>query len=125
MKKSILAFVIGLIFSLIGAICAYIFLVVFGLVGAFANGTIQKLCNVLPFINISTFALSLIGSFFCLSKPKVGGILMLIASITSLICLAILFINLKTFSVSSALLILPSVLILASGIIAVKKKALK
>lgn len=121
MNKSVPAFVIGLIFSIIGAICAYAFWAVFVLLSITQKGAVQALCNILPLINMATFVLSFIGCCFCFSKAKIGGILMLVASIISIICFVLLFILLKAFDVMASLFLIPTIFILIAGLMAITK----
>ena len=71
MNKSIPAFILGLIFSIIGAISAYLFYGVFIIVGVFTN-TIQTTVTLLPLLNIISFGIAFIGSIFCLKKRKLA-----------------------------------------------------
>ena len=122
MNKSVPAFVVGLIFSIIGAIVGYVFWAVFVLLSITQKGATQTLCNILPMINMATFALSFIGCIFCLIKPKVGGIIMLAASIISILCFVALFILLKSFNFLTFLFMIPSFIILIAGVIALNKR---
>ncbi len=121
MKKSVPAFAIGLSFSIIGAIVGYAFWAVFVLLSITQTGTAQTLCNILPLINMATFALSFVGAILCLTKPKVGGVLMLSASIISIICFISLFILLKIFNVITMLFIIPTIFIIIASIISLRK----
>ncbi len=120
MNKSIPAFVIGLIFSIIGAICAYLFWMVFVLIGAFTGGNLGAALTVLPMVNLASFAISFVGCFFCFRKAKVGGIIMLSASILSLACFLVISILLKSFNIIQILFWLPTVLVMVAGMLGIK-----
>ena len=120
MNKSIPSFVIGLIFSLIGGICACLFWIVFVLIGAIADGAVKIIITIFPFINVGMFVLSLVGSLLCLKRAKIGGIILLISSIISLICFAAISISLKTFNIVEILFWIPTVFIMVAGMLALK-----
>ena len=120
MNKAIPSFVIGLIFSILGAISATFFMVVTIFVEAFSIGALNDSLIIVTLINILTFAISFIASFFCFKLAKVGGIMMLISSIISLICFAIICITLKTISFLVMIFWIPTVLIFVAGILACK-----
>ena len=122
MKKSISSFALGLIFSIIGAIAGYFFWFVFTLVGAFSQGVANTIFTILPLINFITFIVSFIGSFFCLWKAKIGGIIMLISSTISAICLITVLAFSKSIQVIHALFIIPTLVILITSILAIIKK---
>jgi len=121
MNKSIPAFALGLIFSLIGVALAYVYWVVFVIIAAFSSEAIKTICTIIPLINICVFTISFIGSFFCLGKLKIGGIILIISSLTSIICYATTSIALKTLNFPMVLCWLPAVVILCAGTLAIKK----
>ena len=122
MNKSVLGFVLGLIFSLIGIACAYLFWMIFILFGAFTPDSVKVVLTVFPFINLGMFVISLIGSFFCLKKPRIGGIIMFISAIISFVCFAAICIALKTFDLIIILFWVPTIIVLVAGMITYKKK---
>ena len=121
MNKSIAGFVLGLVFSLLGAIASYILWVVTVLVAAFSFGNAPGILAYLPLINISTYVISLVGCCFCFAKPKVGGIIMLVAGLLSTICLTTVFILLKAFDVMFILFVIPTFMILLAAILSLIK----
>ncbi|MBO5954705.1 MAG: hypothetical protein J6Q13_01905 [Clostridia bacterium] len=121
MNKSIPAFILGLILSIIGAISAYLFYGVFIIIGVFTN-TIQTLVTLLPLINIISFGIAFIGSIFCLIKKKIGGIILLIASTISLLCYIVVIITLKLYQFNVLIFIVPTILILIIGLTTFKTK---
>ena len=120
MRKVIPSFVMCLIFSIIGAICAYLFSVVFVIAGAFVGGIFKTLSTTIPFINMATFGLSFIATFFCFKQPKFAGILMIISSILSLICFVIMCVALKSIDIITICFWLPTLFILIAGILSLK-----
>ena len=121
MNKSIPSFIFGLIFSIIGAISAYLFFAVFILVGTLTMA-IQSVVTILPMVNLACFGISFIGSIFCLIKKKVGGIILLIASIISLTCDIVVIITLKIYAFNVFLFIVPTIIILIIGLTTFKTK---
>lgn len=121
MKKSVPSFVLGLIFSIIGALAAYLFYAIFILVGAF-TGHIASIITILPLLNLFSFGISFIGAIVCLINKKVGGIILIVASVISLICYIVIMISLKLFDFVVYLFAIPSLIILFAGILALKKK---
>ena len=121
-NRSIPAFVIGLISSIVGAITAYVFWLVFVLIGAVSGGTIKIILNIFPFINLATFAISFIGCFFCLKRSRIGGLIMILSSALSLICFTVICVALKTVNLIFVLFWLPTIFILVAGMIGYKKK---
>ena len=120
MNKSVPAFVLGLIFTIIGAIASYIFYAIFILVGTF-TGHIHSIVTLLPLVNLFSFAISFVGSIFCLIKRKVGGIILILSSIISLICFVVIITTLKLYDFDVFLFVVPTIIILIAGIIALKK----
>ena len=119
MNKNISAFIIGLIFSIIGAIASYAFSTVWIFLSL---ATVNlSMFTMLPLINIAFYALALIGSILCLFKAKIGGRIMVIAAVLSLILFAELCIILKSIHFVLILFWLPSLFILISGNSAIKK----
>lgn len=121
MNKSIPAFIFGLIFSIIGAVSAYLFFAVFILVGTLTLA-IQSVVIILPMVNLACFGISFIGSILCLIKKKVGGIILLIASITSLICYIVIITTLKIYAFNVFLFMIPTIIILIVGLTTFKAK---
>ena len=121
MKKSIPAFVLGLIFSIIGAISAYLFYAVFILVGALTQA-MQTAIIVLPILNLICFAISFVGSILCLFHKKVGGIILLLASIISLTCYIVIIIKLKLSSLRFLFFTIPTIIILIVSLTTFKTK---
>ena len=122
MDKSMPAFLIGLISSIIGAICAYLFWIIFVLISTLTTDTVRVLLNIFPFINLATFAISFIGCLFCLRRARIGGLIMIISSALSLICFTVICIALKTVSLTFVLFWLPTIFIFVAGMIGYKKK---
>lgn len=122
MKKSTLAFVLGLVFSIIGAISTLIFNLVFIFVGIFASGALQAIATITPYINLLALAISLIGSFVCLSKARVGGIIMMVSVIISITCLALICIAFKTINAPIIFFWFPTFILFLTAIVAIKKK---
>ena len=122
MKKSLPSFILGLILSIIGAIAAYVFYAIFILIGAF-TGHFYAVISLLPMVNILSFGISFVGSIICLTNRKVGGTIMIFASIISLICYAVIIISLKIYQFNVLLFAIPTLLILITGIIAIKKRS--
>lgn len=120
MNKCISGFVLGLIFSLLGALASYILWIVCVLVAAFSKGALDILVY-LPLINIATYVLSLVGCCFCFGKPKVAGIIMLIAGALSSIILVTIFVMLKAFDVMYILFVIPTLIILLSSMLSFLK----
>ena len=121
MKKAIPSFILSLIFSIIGAIAAYVFYAVFILVGAF-TGQLYTAVTLLPIINIFSFGIAFIGSIFCLINRKIGGIILILASIISLACYIVIITSLKLYQFNVFLFMAPTIFILFAGIIAFKKR---
>jgi len=121
MNKSIPAFVLGLFLSIIGAIAAYLFFAVFILVGTITNA-FQSAVIILPLVNLACFGIAFIGSIFCLIKKKVGGIILLIAGIISLICYIVLILTLKIYQFNIFLFMLPTILIILISLTTFKTK---
>ena len=121
MNKSIPAFIFGLIISIIGAISAYLFYGVFIIVGVLTD-TFQTVVTVLPVLNIISFGIAFIGSIFCLIKKKIGGIILLIASITSLLCYIIIIVTLKLYQFNVLIFIVPTIIILIIALTTFKTK---
>ena len=122
MTKSISSFVLGLVFSIIGAIAGYVLWLIGIFVGAFSTGMIQTIFLILPIINLVTFIISFTGCFFCLWKARIGGIIMFIASTISLICLITIFITFKDFSFVYFLFLSPTIVLFVNSINAISKK---
>ena len=122
MTKSISSFVLGLVFSIIGAIAGYVLWLIGTFVGAFSTGMIQTIFLILPIINLVTFIISFTGCFFCLWKARIGGIIMFIASTISLICLITIFITFKDFSFVYFLFLSPTIVLFVNSINAISKK---
>ena len=122
MIKSISSFVLGLVFSIIGAIAGYVLWLIGIFVGAFSTGMIQTIFLILPIINLVTFIISFTGCFFCLWKARIGGIIMFIASTISLICLITIFITFKDFSFVYFLFLSPTIVLFVNSINAISKK---
>ena len=122
MKKVNSSFVVSLIFSLIGLGCSYLFMVVFVLVGAFTNGVIKTIITIIPYINMAMYIISLIGSCICLSKRKLGGNILILASTISLICLITLCISIKAINLLLIMFWLPAIINLFTGIKALKSQ---
>jgi len=120
MKKSVPAFVLGLIFSIIGALSAYLYYAIFILVGAF-SGHLFTAVTVLPILNLISFGISFLGSIICLIKRQVGGSILIIASIISLICYIVTIVCLKIYKPSIFIFLIPTIIIFLCGIIALKK----
>lgn len=124
MKKSISGFVLGLIFSIIGAISSYLFYGVFILLGVLTQA-IQTLVTILPLINLISFGISFIGSIFCLINKKVGGIILLIASVISLICYIVIIIAIKLYHISALIFMIPTIIIFIVSLTTFKQKSPK
>lgn len=122
MNRSISSLVLGLIFSIIGGISGYILWTVFILISIGNEGILQLIFSIGPLINLATFGLSFIGSFFCIGKAKAGGIIMFIASLISLICLLTILMAIKTFPIIYVLFFIPTLVIFHAAIAAMKKK---
>lgn len=122
MKKSIPSFVNTLIFSILGAILAYLFWIVFIIVGSFANNTLKTLCTIIPFVNMVLFGIMFIASFLYLIKPKFASIIALISSLFSIVCLIILCVSLKTFSLTFILFWLPAIIIFINSLVILTRK---
>ena len=122
MKKSVLAFVLGLIFSIIGAISTLVFNVAFIFVAAFTTGTLQSIATIVPYINLIALAISLVGSFICLSKAKIGGIIMMISAILSIVCFIMICIAFKTINPVIIFFWMPTFILFLTSIVAIKKK---
>ncbi len=122
MNKSVLAFILGLIMSIIGAIASYLFFAVYIIVGTF-SGQIGSIFTLLPLINLASFGISCIGSILCLIKKKVGGIILIFASIISLVCYITLMISIKLYDFKIVLFMIPTIIIFLAGIIAIKKRS--
>lgn len=121
MNKCISGFVLGLIFSILGAISSYVLWIVTVLVAAFSLGNAPGILAYLPLINIITYVVSLVGCCFCFAKPKVAGIIMLIAGILSSICLTIVFVLLKAFDAMFILFVIPTLIILLASMLSFLK----
>lgn len=108
--KSISCCVLGVVFSIIGAFCAYVFdvLLIFLIFAIKQNPYII----LLPYINIGMYVVSLAGAIICLFNKKVSGIIMLISSIINVLLLVVLCIWLKQFHILFVLFWLPTLFIL-------------
>ena len=124
MRKSIPTFILGLVFSIIGAIAGYVLWLIGVFVGAFSTGAIQTIFLTLPTINLITFVISFIGCFFCLWKARIGGIIMFVASTISIICMTVIFVIINEVTGTYYLFFIPTLAILTNSIIAIciKKK---
>ena len=122
MRKSISSFVLGLVFSLIGGISAYLFWFIFLLIGAFTQGTVQTILTTVPIINFITFVISFIGCFFCLWKARIGGIIMLVSSTISAICMIVVFVAVKNIEYVYFLFLIPTLVLFINSIFAICKK---
>ena len=121
MNKCVSGFILGLVFSILGAIASYILWIVTVLVAAFSLGKAASILAYLPLINIGTYVISLVGCCFCFAKPKVAGIIMLIAGILSTICLTTVFVLLKAFDVMFILFVIPTLIILLASMLSFLK----
>ncbi len=122
MRKSVPSFILGLVLSLVGMGSALAFSYVFLLIGAIAGGSVGTVVEIATLVNIATFVISFVGSFFCFKKAHVGGILMIIASLLSFGCLAAIFVALKTFTAVVLWFWIPSLVILLTGAMALTTK---
>ena len=122
MKRSVPAFIVGLISSIVGAVASYLIFVVVGLIGAFSVGATQQILTIFPFLNMGTFVLAFIGSCFCLGIPKTGSIILFIASGLSTICHIFICIGLKSFNILFILFWLPTLFVIIAGIISIYAK---
>lgn len=121
MNKCVSGFILGLVFSILGAIASYILWIVTVLVAAFSLGKAASILAYLPLINIGTYVISLVGCCFCFAKPKVAGIIMLVAGILSTICLTTVFVLLKAFDVMFILFVIPTLIILLASMLSFLK----
>ena len=122
MENSKPAFIIGIISSIAGTILTYVFWLIFVLKANLIDTAMKIILNIFPFVNLATFAISLIGSLLCLKKSRIGGIIMILSSSISLICFTVVCIALKTVSLTFVLFWLPTIFILVAGMIGYQKK---
>ncbi len=120
-KKSIPSFVFGVIFSIIGAIAAYLFYGVFIIVGALTKA-IQSIATILPLLNLICFGISFIASIFFLIRKKIGGIILIVANTISLICYIVVIVALKIYQFNMFIFMIPTVLLLIIGATSLKTK---
>lgn len=120
MNKCISGFVLGLIFSLLGALASYVLWIVCVLVVAFSQSHLAILAY-LPLINIATYVISLVGCCFCFAKPKVAGIIMLVGGGLSAIILTTIFVMLKVFNAIFILFVIPTLIILLASMLSFLK----
>ena len=121
MNKSIPAFIVGIIFSILGAISSYIFFTFVIFVVAFSDLPSPPI-SILPLINILPFAISFIGSIVCMFRKKVGGILLIVSAIISFLCYLAIIFSIKLYDINVILFMIPTIFILIAGLIAVKPK---
>lgn len=121
MNRSVPAFILGLLFSIIGAIAAIIFYLAFIIIGAF-TGDLFAFVALLPLLNILCFGIAFIGSIMCIVRRKIGGTMLIISSIISLACYGILLLTLGLHNAEVFYYLIPSGVLLLSGIIAFIKK---
>ena len=117
--KSISSCILGIIFSIIGALCAYAFNVVF----IFLTIALKQNPYVflITYVNIGAYVISFIGAIISSFNAKVSGIIMCISSIINLIFLAVICIWLKEMHLLIILFWLPAIFILITGLNAIKK----
>ena len=117
--KSISSCILGIIFSIIGALCAYAFdVVLIFLIIAIKQNPFVLL---LPYVNIGAYIISFIGAFISLFNIKVSGIIMVLSAIINIVCLVILWVLLKQIHILFILFWLPALILLIIGIKAIKK----
>lgn len=119
--KSISSCIIGIIFSIIGAICAYAFdvVLIFLVLAIKQNGFIL----LIPYLHIGAYIISFIGAIISLFNAKISGIIMIISSIINILLLVTLCIWLKQIHFLFVLFWLPAIIILIIGIKALKKSS--
>lgn len=87
MKRSIPAFVCGLVINLCLGIVAFVLFSLFSVIVGLALGLGSEVTPFVSFINVFcgvcvvTSIVGVVGSFFCLKKRKIGGIIMSVASL--------------------------------------------
>ena len=117
--KSIPSCILGIIFSIIGALCAYAFdVVLIFLIIAIKQNSFVLL---LPYVNIGAYVISFIGAIISLFNVKVSGIIMVLSAIINIVCLVILCVLLKQIHILFILFLLPALILLIIGINAIKK----
>jgi len=87
-KRSIPSFVLGLLAGLLVFVFGYVVTIVFGLVAGLSEEVGEifvKFHSISSYLLYAGAILSILGSAFCFSKARVGGILLIIASILFLI----------------------------------------
>ncbi|MBQ9795783.1 MAG: hypothetical protein IJW36_02320 [Clostridia bacterium] len=117
--KSVSSCVLGIIFSIIGAIGAYVFdvVLIFLVLAIKPNPFIM----LIPYVNIGAYVISFIGSIICLFNRKVSGIIMIISSIINFVLLIVLCIWLKLFHFLFIVFWLPALITLIIAIRDIKK----
>ena len=117
--KSVASCILGIIFSIIGALAAYAFdvVIIFLVLALNQNAFIM----LIPYINIGAYVFSFIASIISLFNSKVSGILMIISSVINLVLLIVICVWLKKSTFLIMLFWLPAIIILIIGINAFKK----
>lgn len=118
MCKSASAFFVGFLSSLIGAIFSYLIFLVVGRMGEIIGGEIQTTLIAFSFLNMGSFVLALVGSFFCLGISKPGSIILFISATLSTLSFVMIFILQKTLILIFSMFCFPTLFIYAAGIIA-------
>lgn len=101
-------FVLGLIGSILGIICAFIALLIGGMGAAFEAEGANTIIG-LGWGAVGLSILGIVGSVMVRSKAKGGGIMMTVAAIGGFICISIFY-------------LLPGVLLLIGGLMGILRK---
>ena len=119
--KSIPCCVLGLIFSIIGALCAYVFDVLIIVLSLVIKQNVFIL--LIPYASIGLYVISFISAFICLFNAKISGIITTISSIINIILFVVLLGWLKVYEIFiiAILLGLPSIILLIIGLSAIRK----
>ncbi|MCQ2564739.1 MAG: hypothetical protein MJ152_02640 [Clostridia bacterium] len=115
-KKKVAGFVLGLVGSIASGVLAYFttFVLVIAMAVTKQHG---EMFAVLSALNFGGVAVGIIASIFYFKKPRVGGILMLIAFLLDLCVYIYIFAISDSFALQLILPMLPSVVVLVSAIL--------
>lgn len=126
-SRSVAGFVLGLVPGLILGFIAFYLIIIFAtaesLVGA-ATGNVQSFFTIMSWLFMCGALLSIIGSAFCFTRAKIGGVIMLVAVVLLSILPGYILINSRTnISISLIMIIIiPVVCVLIGAICALRAK---
>ncbi len=119
--KSIPYCVLGVVFSIIGALCAYVFDVLIIVLSLVIKQNVFIM--LIPYVNIGLYVISFISAIICLFNAKISGIITIVSSIINIILFVVLLVWLKVYEILiiAILLCLPSIILLIIGLRSLRK----